>query len=119
MGWTFMGRPQDVRAELRELYQSQFTQVIDDAVIGRTYYCAVEVNKPGKPREVYAGVALYSLKGGEFGYKEMDESMGPYYFECPIRILDKLTPPTSSYAAEWRNKCRAHHASRRARRATA
>lgn len=62
----------------------------------------------------------------EFRYKEIDEGMHPFYYDCPIRLLDKLdklAPVTepSSGAYRWRAKCREHAAkqneSRRARAA--
>jgi hypothetical protein len=56
---------------------------------------------------VFAAVILISntQKHG-FGYKEMDESVGPYECDCPDRIMRLLSPiediPSPSYAAEWR-----------------
>lgn len=41
-----------------------------------------------------------------FGYKDMDESMGPVYYNCPARILDLLTEPVNETAREWRQRCR-------------
>ena len=41
--------------------------------------------------------------------------MGPYYYDCPERILDLLTPPTSESASEWRAKCREAIERRKAR----
>jgi len=40
-----------------------------------------------------------------FGYKDMEEPMGPYYYNCPERILKLLTPTTNEYALKWRKKC--------------
>lgn len=41
-----------------------------------------------------------------FSYKEMDESMCPYSFDCPVGILNLLTPTDSENANEWRRLCR-------------
>ena len=49
-----------------------------------------------------------------FGYKDMDETMGPVESECPGVILDLLTPTESSYALAWRARCRARADERRA-----
>ena len=38
-----------------------------------------------------------------WGYKDMDESVYPYYFDCPERILAKSTVPDES---GWRAACR-------------
>jgi len=40
-----------------------------------------------------------------FGYKDMDETMGPYSYDCPRSILDKLTPTDHEYALKWRREC--------------
>jgi hypothetical protein len=50
---------------------------------------------------------------GEIGLKWMDESMVPYYYDCPDRILDKLTDLPHENAIEWRARCRAYNARKR------
>jgi len=40
-----------------------------------------------------------------FGYKDMEESEGPCYYNCPERILKLLTPTTNEFALKWREKC--------------
>ena len=37
----------------------------------------------------------------------MSEDMGPCESECPLAILDLLTPTTDEYALDWRKRCRA------------
>jgi hypothetical protein len=48
---------------------------------------------------------FYKKDYHNFGYKDMDESAGPYQAECPERILKLLTPTTSQYAQQWRDAC--------------
>jgi len=71
----------------------------------------------GREREVTALVCLvrYNPRDREgyiFGYKDMDESMGPCEAECPPAILDLLTPTERPYAVAWRERCRAAAARR-------
>jgi hypothetical protein len=40
-----------------------------------------------------------------FGYKAIDESMGPCEISCPERILKLLTKTTQEYAINWRKNC--------------
>lgn len=47
---------------------------------------------------------LESYKG-DWGYKPMDESMYPYYFDCPLAFL--AMAPVASQA--WRDKVYEHH----------
>jgi len=53
---------------------------------------------------------------GDIGLKWIDESMGPYYHDCPDRILDKLTDLRCENSRKWRASCRAYNARKRALR---
>ena len=86
----------------------------------RIYYAAVELLRPDRDHEVVALVCLVRYKprdreGYVFGYKDMDETMGPCEAECPPAILDLLTPNTNEYALAWRERCRAAVARRTAK----
>jgi hypothetical protein len=50
-------------------------------------------------------------RGGGWGYKDMDESMGPVEVSCPVKFLD-MVPDPGGYATEWRAKVRAAAAKR-------
>ncbi len=86
------------------------------------FYAAVEkVHKETGERQVWAAVIKVTQTRGDYGfcYKDMDETEGPCYYDCPAKILDLLTPTDSAYANEWRAKCReklAMAAERRARK---
>lgn len=77
------------------------------------YYAAVErFDVSTGERQVFAVVCLvyfnpHAGDGFIFGYKDQSECMGPYQVECPIDILDLLTPTASGWANAWRAKCRA------------
>lgn len=53
-------------------------------------------------------------EGYIFGYKDMDETVGPNESDCPTAILDLLTPTEYPYAQAWRTRCRKNAAARRA-----
>ena len=36
----------------------------------------------------------------------MEESMGPCYYDCPVSILNVLSPTDSEFANNWREACR-------------
>lgn len=82
-------------------------EVIDSAVKGTTVYLATRrTNKETGESEVWAEVCLTRWDPkGYFMVKSMSEDMGPYYFDCPKHILDKLTAPYNDSAKEWREKC--------------
>lgn len=57
-------------------------------------------------------IACYLMDGRgndryKYGYKGMEESMGPYFYSCPITYLDMAPEVTCPV---WRDKVKAHHA---------
>lgn len=124
MGWLFYNRiPTDIRAEIEGLWtfenEERAVQPLQSWQIGSTWYLAVEVTiktPEAKPtsypvdafgRYVFAAVVLTRQGGGEWGYKDMDETCGPNESGAPPALLAKLTPTTSDYANDWRDRCRA------------
>ena len=57
--------------------------------------------------ELWIGCDLceYSKSDNGWGFKDMDESMGPSYYNCPLSYLD-LTPAINH---EWRESVRLYH----------
>ena len=76
---------------------------------GRVGYAAVEItNRNTLDKEVIAFVYLFNYfpsKYHNFGYKDMDETMGPVESNCPMRLLKLLTPTDNKWANEWRERC--------------
>lgn len=105
MGWTIDSRkPKNVKEYFSQQWDSEKMVILDAAIVNvREYYAAVKSLVTG---EVFGLVVLIEMKDGEFGWKDMDETMGPYYHNCPARILDKLTPTDNAYAQLWRSNCR-------------
>ncbi len=106
MGWLYM-KSLKGHSGPRQYLDAQFTferpdaisKVLRSALVGmRVYYAAVEqVRIATGEREVWAAICLvrYNPRDREgyiFGYKDMEESMGPYECDCPASILDLLTP---------------------------
>lgn len=54
--------------------------------------------------------------GRDWGYKDIDESMGPCYYDCPERLLAQ-SDDTSDYGTAWRQQCREMRKSEVARKA--
>lgn len=51
-----------------------------------------------------------------WGYKDLEESMGPYYFSCPQKYLDMVPIDTYGGNSEWRAEVMQHHERRRDKR---
>jgi hypothetical protein len=134
MGWLFMPRSSMGGHDTPKAYlDAQFTyeHIREDGTVkalrvlassclrNQVYYAAVEPFTNGVAEPVFAIVCLVrwnprSTSGEEFGYKDLDETMGPCEAECPARILALLGPTDSEYALDWRRRCHAS-LSRRAR----
>jgi hypothetical protein len=100
MGWysTRGATKEDVVQELL-----QDTSPIDHELCGSVLWAVVEF----ADRRVIGCFLLGACSDG-WGYKPMDEGMHPYYYDCPLRLLE-LAPVACE---EWRAKVRAHHAGR-------
>ena len=70
-----------------------------------------EVTRNGKPQERYVVLFMLQKDGrdGWWGYKDVDETMGPAYYSCPVSYLDaseELRPKGSEYSTRWREGVR-------------
>lgn len=120
MGWTFYDKDPDrtaqdeIRGLLEWTSENTVSRVLDMATVKRTIYAAVETTTIATgEKHVWAAVVLISYRRssdwGNFGYKDMEEGMGPVESECPLRILRLLDEPApNEWAAQWRERCRAN-----------
>jgi hypothetical protein len=128
MGWLFQRDPiDDPVGYLTDKFtydgERHTLRVLAAAHLSNTVYMAVcSTEKQSGSSYVFAAVILISntTKDG-FGYKDMDESMGPCECACPQRIMRILTPiaelPNPGHAAAWRARVAAYHENRRRQRA--
>lgn len=94
-------------------------KVLKSRMVGSTYYAAVQtllkkneqgeyVDIPETDREVFAAIFLTSVDSkvyDNFAYKAMDETEGPCQDDCPLSILELLTPTDHEFALDWRSRC--------------
>ena len=125
MGWLFVHR--DSSQSIADFFKTELKspgryEVLDCVVVkNEVAYLAVRhTNKVGVS-VVGAVVCLLEHATRDyynFGYKDIDETMGPAESECPERILKQLTPLESAayqsmcssvdYAKDWRDRCRSN-----------
>lgn len=115
MGWTWYRATHytkgtiNRKAEIDEILNNDYTKVIKSAMVGSTYYGAIEQLKT---QQIFCCVFLTSTCSRDyynFGYKDMDETCGPAEVKCPKSILKLLTPIDSDVANQWREKCWTYH----------
>ena len=82
-------------------------KLLKSQMYGATCYSAIEKNiKKENNKKVFALITITRVENGELWYKDMDESMWPYYYDCPHSIFKLLTPvEEGSYADSWRKEC--------------
>jgi hypothetical protein len=120
MGWTFVkDKPRTLTpAAYIESQETapEFSEVMARATVNSTVFLAVKVKKPTKllgeifeaapdGSVTYALVCMFEIRGAEFGWKTMDETVGPFGEKAPAAFLEKLSkvkPKAPSYAEKWR-----------------
>lgn len=122
MGWTSFA---DTGETTGAICTREFTNtnpagdrwsVVDQSTRGSVWYAIGRLDRVGQSSVFYGLVSLTSRKRGEFSFKNMTEDMGPYYWDCPARLLDqldRLAPNPGQSAIEWRTKCREKLAAKR------
>jgi hypothetical protein len=115
MGWLYKDEPIDNPVDyLINRYthdgERSLHQVLAAARVANTVYMAIKYTDKATGKSfVFAAVILISnTRKHGFGYKDMDETMGPCECACPERIMRLLSPvadiPNPSYAADWRTR---------------
>ena len=109
MGWTWYYATEwkNGKIDRKRECEKQFEyanspyKVLKSSMVGATWYAAIQ-----KDDIVFAAVFSTSTNGWDFGYKDMDETCGPYYYDCPLSILKLLTPTENNNANNWRELCK-------------
>jgi hypothetical protein len=110
MGWYY-GIDNSRKDVIREVtadtvFENGTSRTLQKCVKGNVLWSVREVTfKDGKVLKLIE-CNLLRKSGKDWGYKPMDESMGPYYFTCPLPYLD-MAPVANE---EWRKTVREHHA---------
>ena len=106
MGWDFThgATKESLVAELLQPWENDKIKVrtLKHSIRGNCLWRIAEVTKEGKTTLVITLDLLKKSREG-WGYKGMDESCGPCYYNCPLGFL-KEVPCPNQYAAEWREK---------------
>ena len=124
MGWLYNTRPQSKDSFVQEILDhnfgpsSKFT-LLDRSLRGNRLWVLVQSHGHDP------AIGLFLLQRGRdgcWGYKDLDESSGPYYYDCPLRWLNQAPEPlmrTGSHLGSgrtWRDFVRDHHAQQAANR---
>ena len=114
MGWLYPYHTKtraDLVKGLRAEYNTPTHKILRSQCAGNRFWALCEGTR--SDGQVIRYILLCLLQGperndpgGSWGYKDMDESVGPYYYDCPLSYLDLATEPLNETAAVWRAKVR-------------
>ena len=118
MGWSFncfdYGRAAHIAEITSQKHFAAGYKPLEHRVVGNHVWQLVEIVATGQ--KIITLDLIAKERNGGWGYKGMDETWGPCYYDCPLSLLDKASPTESAYAQAWREKVRAHHAKKKAAR---
>ncbi len=111
MGWLFT--PGQTRNDLiahltrREENDDRIWQTLRSCTRGNVLWTVSTItNKQTSEVTKFIGCILLKNGGRDgWGYKDMTESMGPYYYHCPLSYLDEV--PVANQ--DWRDHVRKYH----------
>lgn len=119
MGWLFhqvpAARYHDRNAEIDRIFRPAdpehvtFT-ILQRSWVGSTCYVACRVQNFETGKDVTFGVVILTksyMENGQrwWGYKDVEESSGPYHTQAPKSLIAKLDPTDNEYALKWREAC--------------
>jgi len=115
MGWTYPQETQ-TREELVQYLRrperfGERVQLVRACTVGSHHWYLLRVVDTGLH---YIGLDLMKgYKGQGWGYKDLDETVGPCAVDCPITYLDAPSAPAEGWAAQWRQRVRDYHTAKK------
>lgn len=121
MGWSsihYESRPHshELNRLVKQWMESDTCHIIDRSAWmnhGKRQFLLMEANSPkeGTTTRRFVIMMLVEHRRRELLYKDIDESMGPLQYDCPIRIMKQLEghAPTGRFSDQWRQKVLRHH----------
>lgn len=86
---------------------------------GNNLWILFEQRAPGIEPERWVELCMMQrFAGDEWGYKPVEDSMGPYQVNCPLSYVEACTATESKLATEWRERVREYWKEKNDRRAT-
>lgn len=116
MGWLYSRswNRQSLVHHLVTEEQTETRKTLAHSLRGNHLWIAQEYQRPEGEKVRF--IALFLLRGGGrdgWGYKGIQESMGPCEVDCPLSFFKLVPEPDGEYAAAWRERVKAYHATMR------
>jgi hypothetical protein len=107
MGWDFVlscKKKKDMVEHIRKNYS------ISDYNVSGDEMWVIMINRDNTTLAVF----LLQKDGNCWGFKNVSESEGPFYYDCPNSLISKVPCPDNQYAKEWRTRRLAYLAEKHA-----
>ena len=105
---TFSNNEDFYLNEIKPLYHKNVI-VLDYSIRGNFVYELLEITTDSSTECLISVIKISRMKeDNSIGYKMMDETCGPFAYNCPQKYLKKSTS-TNEIAIEWRKKCLEYH----------
>lgn len=116
MGWYFL-EGQTKKALVKDLIRDEsrekgIRKVLAHSLRGNCLWTVVDVGYPVGKTRIFIHLDLLQKHDRNWGYKDLSEEEGPYYYNCPIKFLD-MAPVANE---KWREGVREFHAEAARRR---
>lgn len=125
MGWTSGWHTKEEMVNycngisLFETAETEYGLIDTRLIGGNLWQLRVKKDVATRTSIIFIGLCRIEAFRGDWGYKGMDETCGPHYYDCPLSFLDQCTGPINEYALNWREECRIWHKTRAERRKAA
>ena len=105
---TFSNNEDFYSKEIKSSYHEN-VNILDYSIRGNYVYELLEITKDSSVDYLISVIKISRMKeDNSIGYKIMDETCGPFAYNCPQKYLKKSTS-TNEVAIEWRKKCFEYH----------
>lgn len=114
MGWdfTFGATRKDIIRQATDEWKTEAGgtgKSLRHCCKGNVIYILWEITRPDVPVMRFIEVVLMKKSREGWGCKKMDETMEPYYYECPISYIEIAGPSKYESAQKWRDEVRLRH----------
>lgn len=113
MGWDFVkgATKQSIVGNILSEF-SPSVQILGQALVGNNFWLTVKDPAFLRGEPVVLLYLLENDKGYGWGYKSLDETMHPYYYDCPLNLLMGLGTHNEQ-SIKWRAKVYEWHKQRK------
>ena len=111
MGWTYTTRPAGIRDIdfFAHIFNPLQIIALSKNSNEHAIYMAIRIPFGKYEGKITAVVMLYDIarrKECGYGYKELPEEFEPFFYSCPIQILNMLSPVEELFDGESRERAR-------------